>query len=71
VLPRRYRLTVGVLAASLVLSGCSTPTVVPVQASATIPKGHELTDLVRALDEGAITQREYDWLRDRIQRRPY
>jgi outer membrane protein assembly factor BamE (lipoprotein component of BamABCDE complex) len=71
VLPRRAPLAVCALAASLALSGCGTTTVVKVQESTTITKGQELTDLVRALDEGAITQREYDWLRDRILRRPY
>jgi hypothetical protein len=45
--------------------------VVKVQESTTTTKRQELTDLVRALGEGAVTQREYDWLRDRILRRPY
>jgi hypothetical protein len=36
----------------------------------TVSKGTELTDLQRALAEGAITQREYDTLHSRIMRRP-
>ena len=69
-LPHRRHLFCAVTA-SLALAGCGTTTVVKVQESTTITKGQELTDLVRALDERAITQREYDWLRDRILRRPY
>jgi hypothetical protein len=67
----RDLLAVWALTAALMLAGCGTTTVVKVQESTTITKGQELTDLVRALDGGAITQREYDWLRDRILRRPY
>lgn len=70
-LPRRAPVAVCALAAPLTLSGCGTTTVVKVQESTTTTKRQELTDLVRALGEGAVTQREYDWLRDRILRRPY
>jgi hypothetical protein len=56
--------------ATSALVGCGSTTVVKVQESTTITKGQELSDLVRALNEGAVTQAEYDWLRDRIMRRP-
>jgi hypothetical protein len=32
-------------------------------------KGQELTDLKRALDEGAISKRDYDKVREKILRR--
>ena len=50
-------------------AGCGGDTYVN-QGSTTISKGTELTDLQRALSEGAITQGEYDSLRARIMRRP-
>ena len=43
---------------------------VSVSGTTTISKGQELTDLQRALQAGAITQSEYDNLRQRILRRP-
>jgi hypothetical protein len=55
-----------VLAAAL--GGCGGDTYVA--SATTISKGTELTDLQRALNEGAITQAEYDELRSRIMRRP-
>lgn len=57
-------------ATAVVTTGCGSTTVVRVQESTTITKGQELIDLLRALNEGAIDQRDYDYLRDRIQRRP-
>ena len=61
------------LCASLMLGGCLSlgggDTTV-VQGSTTVSKGQELTDLQRALNAGAITQREYDELREKILRRP-
>lgn len=56
-----------VLAATL--GGCGGDTYVN-QGSTTISKGTELTDLQRALGEGAITQGEYDQLRAKVMRRP-
>ena len=35
----------------------------------TVSKGQELTDLKKALDSGAINQKEYDRLRDEIMRK--
>jgi hypothetical protein len=51
------------------LAGCGGDTNI-VQGPTTVSKGQELTDLQRALQEGAITQGEYDTLRARILRRP-
>ena len=58
------------VAAVACIGGCGTDQYVTVQGTTTISKGQELTDLQRALNEGAITQAEYDGLRDRILRRP-
>jgi len=54
----------------VLLAGCGSDTYVKVQGTTTISKGQELTDLQRALAEGAITQSEYDSLRAKIMRRP-
>ena len=53
-----------------ILAGCGGDTYVKVEGTTTISKGQELTDLQRALNEGALTQGEYDSLRSRILRRP-
>ena len=52
------------------LGGCGGGTDVKVQGTTTISKGQELSDLQRALKEGAITQSEYDGLRKKILSRP-
>ncbi len=52
------------------LGGCGGDTYVKVQGTTTISKGQELTDLQRALDEGAVTQSEFDSLRAKVMRRP-
>jgi len=52
----------GFLAAAM-LAGCASSPDVIVKGSTKITKGQELTDLQRALNEGAITQREYEELR--------
>ena len=52
------------------LGGCGGSTDVRVQGTTTISKGQELSDLQRALSDGAVTQSEYDSLRARIMRRP-
>ncbi len=52
------------------ISGCGTDQHVTVQGTTTISKGQELTDLQRALNDGAINQAEYDSLRAKILRRP-
>lgn len=58
------------LLALAILAGCGGDTYVKVQGTTTISKGQELSDLQRALNEGAITQGEYDSLRTKIMRRP-
>lgn len=58
------------LAGLVLLAGCGGDTNVRVEGSTSISKGQELTDLQRALGEGAITQSEYDTLRSRIMKRP-
>ena len=52
------------------LGGCGGDTYVKVEGTTTISKGQELTDLQRALNEGAVTQGEYESLRAKIMRRP-
>jgi hypothetical protein len=58
------------LACLALLGGCGGDTNVQVQGTTQISKGQELTDLQRALSEGAINQAEYDALRAKIMRRP-
>jgi hypothetical protein len=43
---------------------------VTVTGTTTISKGQELTDLQRALAEGAISKADYDKVREKILRRP-
>jgi hypothetical protein len=61
------------LACSVALAGCGSwawsKSDVTVTGTTTISKGQELTDLKRALDEGAISKRDYDKVRDKILRR--
>jgi hypothetical protein len=67
------KLPVLLIAALLVfafLSGCGSETTVKVQGSTTISKGQELTDLQRAMDEGILSQEEYDTVRTKILKRP-
>jgi hypothetical protein len=53
------------------LAGCGGgDTYVRVQGTTTISKGQELTDLQRALKEGAVTKQEYDRLYSKILARP-
>jgi hypothetical protein len=53
------------------LAGCGGgDTYVRVQGTTTISKGQELTDLQRALQEGAVTKAEYDRLYAKILARP-
>ncbi|MCU0929874.1 MAG: gas vesicle protein GvpG [Burkholderiaceae bacterium] len=72
--PIRIAFAAAVLGAAL-LAGCGSDQYVTVSGTTTISKGQELTDLEltdlqRALNEGAITQSEYDKLRDKVMRRP-
>lgn len=57
----------------LTLSGCvsSSRSNVTVQESTSISKGQELTDLQRALREGAVTEDEYESVRKTLLKRPY
>jgi hypothetical protein len=61
-----HLLPAAVLALAL-LGGCGGDTVV--HGTTTVSKGQELSDLQRALSEGAITQQEYDSLRAKIMKR--
>ena len=58
------------LLALAIVGGCGGDTYVKVQGTTTISKGQELSDLQRALNDGAITEREYQEVRERIMRRP-
>jgi hypothetical protein len=51
------------LLASLSACGSSSKANVTVKGTTTISTGQELLDLKRALDEGAISQRDYDKVR--------
>jgi len=65
--------TLGIACVALVIgtiAGCGSDTYVRVQGTTTISKGQELTDLQRALKEGAITKPEYDRLHAKILARP-
>lgn len=64
---RRRRCVLPAIALALLasLSGCgsSSKANVTVKGSTTVSVGQELLDLKRALDEGAISQRDYDKVR--------
>jgi len=52
------------------LTACSTHrTDVIVESSTKITEGQQLIDLQRALDQGAVTQREYDEVRAKLLKR--
>lgn len=53
------------VACAVLLGGCGGTEV----SQTTVSKGQELTDLKKALDSGAINQKEYDRLRAEIMRR--
>ncbi|MBE9607952.1 hypothetical protein [Chitinilyticum piscinae] len=57
------------VACLLLLTACGSTTNVKVQGVTTVSKGQELVDLKRALDEGAISQQEYDKLQTIILKR--
>jgi hypothetical protein len=63
-------LLIATLLAGTVLTGCGGDTNIKVQGTSTISKGQELTDLQRALNEGALTQDEYESVRAKIFKRP-
>lgn len=66
--PVRSALLVTALLA--MLSACGSDQTVTVNDSTTITRGRELTDLLRARQEGAITEDEYERVRRVILRRP-
>lgn len=55
--------------ACLALTACGSTTQVRVEESTRITKGQELTDLLKARQEGALSESEYQDLRSRIMRR--
>jgi len=57
------------LVLSGVLAGCGGDTVVTTPNTTSISQGQELTDLQRALDGGAINQKEYDKLKSVVLKR--
>ena len=61
------------LAGCAMLAGCGSwswsKADVTVTGTTTISRGQELTDLKRALDEGAISRRDYDKVREKVLRR--
>ncbi len=63
---------VGLLVVTFGLSGCvsSSRSSVTVQESAKFSKGEELNDLLRALNEKALTPQEYEELRQTLMKRP-
>jgi len=58
------------LSAVVLVAACGSDPQVTVQATTTISKGQELSDLQAALRAGAIDQTEYESLRQRILKRP-
>jgi Short C-terminal domain len=60
-------ITVALVAAAVGLGGCFGGDTEVKQTS--VSKGQELQDLKKALDSGAITEREYDRLRKEIMAR--
>ena len=66
------KIKISLAAVALVsLAGCGGgDTYVRVQGTTTISKGQELSDLQRALKEGAVTKQEYDQLYSKILARP-
>ncbi|MDN3545121.1 MAG: hypothetical protein ACK4S6_10005 [Roseateles asaccharophilus] len=69
-MPRLAALALALFGAA-VLVGCgSTRTEVTVQGSTRITKGQELIDLQKAKAQGAVTEREFEELRQIILRRP-
>lgn len=57
------------LGLALALAGCFGGGAKVDQSITTVSKGKELEDLKRALDEGAINQKEYEALRAKVMKR--
>jgi len=70
---RKIYLCLVVFLGLLTLSACvsSSRSNVTVHESTSISKGQELTDLQKALKEGAVTEREYERVRTILLKRPY
>ena len=68
----RLFLVVSMVSGAVVMSGCvsSSRSSVTVQESAKFSKGEELNDLLRALNQKALTQQEYEDVRQTIMKRP-
>jgi hypothetical protein len=68
----RLFVVLGVVLAGVCMSGCvsSSRSSVTVQESAKFSKGEELNDLLRALNQKALTQQEYEDVRQTIMKRP-
>ena len=62
-------LTAAALLLASLLAGCGGDTVVNQDSSPKVSQGQELTDLQRALDAGAINQKEYDKLKQVVLKR--
>ena len=58
------------MASCIAAAGCASDQTVTVHASTVLTKGLELSDLQRALQEGAINEAEYERLRRVVLRRP-
>jgi hypothetical protein len=70
---KRIYLCLAVCLGLLTLNACvsSSRSNVTVHESTSISKGQELTDLQKALKEGAVTEREYETVRSILLKRPY
>lgn len=68
----RFLVLFGVVLVASGLSGCvsSSRSSVTVQESVKFSKGEELKDLLEALNQQALTQQEYEEVRQRIMKRP-
>jgi hypothetical protein len=66
----RLSLLAGLLCCAALTTACSSHrTDVIVKGTTQITEGKELIDLQRALEQGAVTQREYDEVRAKLLRR--
>lgn len=63
----RLALCAGLLCCAALTTACSSHrTDVIVKGTTTITEGQQLIDLQRALEQGAVTQREYDEVRAKL-----
>jgi hypothetical protein len=59
-----------IVIASLAVAGCASSSKATLQESTKITKGQELNDLIRAKQAGALTDDEFESLRQTIMKRP-